>query len=69
MVAKKEEKRDWKKIHWEMLISIILVIGTILGVTIPLHIQNKTDMAAQAARTARLYEMFVDLIKENRSLK
>ena len=58
---------EWKKSHWEMLISIVLVIGTILGVTIPLHIQNKTDMAAQAARTDRLYEMFIDLLKQSKS--
>lgn len=73
-------KKDWKESHWELLVAVLLVMGTVLGVTIPLHVQSRNEMlqinariedhiAAQDARTDRLYEMFIDLVKENRGVK
>jgi hypothetical protein len=49
-------KKEW---HWEILVAIILVIGTVLGIVIPLHM-------AESARSDRLYEMFIDLLKEKK---
>lgn len=37
-------KKDWKEAHWELLVAVLLVIGTVLGVTIPLHIQSRNEM-------------------------
>lgn len=74
---------DWKEAHWELLVAVLLVMGTVLGVTIPLHIQSRNEMiqsrsemiqineriedqiTAQNARTDRLYEMFIDLLKKS----
>jgi hypothetical protein len=41
-----------EKIHWEFLVGVILVIGTILGVTIPLHmsLQNSTQNFMEGIR-------------------
>lgn len=58
--------KDSKKTHWELIISIVLVISTILGVTLPIVYQSKSEIAAQNARTDKLYEMFIELIKEQK---
>lgn len=34
------------QIHWEVIVSMILVVGTILGVTIPLHMSLQEDVRA-----------------------
>jgi ClpP class serine protease len=54
-------------------LQFLLLIGTILGAAKYMHTEFKEwtkeirdDVKIQTARTDRLYEMFVDLIKENR---
>lgn len=37
-------KKSWKEWHWELLVAMLLVIGTVLGVTVPLHIQSRNEM-------------------------
>lgn len=40
---------EGRKVYWEFLVAIFLVIGTILGVTIPLHLgmQNQVEAIRQ----------------------
>jgi|FreactTroBogLake_1042271.scaffolds.fasta_scaffold91047_1 hypothetical protein len=33
-----------KDFHWEIIISVGMMIGTILGVTIPLHLSLQSDI-------------------------
>jgi hypothetical protein len=37
---------DKKQFHWEVLASMVLFLGTILGVVIPLHLQTQQQIAA-----------------------
>lgn len=48
--------------HFDTITIIITVIGT--GYYI--HRDMQQDMKSQTARTDRLYEMFLDLLKEKR---
>jgi hypothetical protein len=48
------------------LASVITIIATIVGCTYYIHRDIKSDMERQTSRTDRLYEMFIDLLKENR---
>jgi|GEM_PF-3697686 len=50
------------RINWEAIIGI----GAIIGTTITLHIDTGNKIQEQVKRTDRLYEMFIDLIKETR---
>ncbi len=69
------------KFQWQPLVELSLVLLTILGSTIPLylHTDNKLEagmqcirqemrqeIQAQNARTDRLYEMFIQLLKETK---
>jgi len=61
------------KIQWQPLIEMIIVLVTILGSTIPLHLHTdskieemRKETAAINARADRLYEMFIDLLKERK---
>jgi ClpP class serine protease len=54
-------------------IQFLLLVGSILGAAKYMHSEFKEwtkeirqDVDIQSARTDRLYEMFVDLLKENR---
>lgn len=49
--------------EWLQTLSII---ATVVASAYFIHRDIHSDMRAQAARTDRLYEMFIDLIKENR---
>jgi hypothetical protein len=40
------------------------IIGTVLGTAYYIHRDIINDMKTQSARTDRLYEMFIDLLKE-----
>lgn len=42
------------------------IIATIIAGAYCLHRDIKEDMKTQTARTDRLYEMFIDLLKENK---
>jgi len=67
-----------EKIHrWQPLIELIVVLATIVGTTVPLYIHTdnttkemiseiRRDMQVQNARSDRLYEMFVELLKEGK---
>lgn len=47
-------------------IQTISIMGTILASAFYIHREVQMDIKAQSARTDRLYEMFIDLIKEGR---
>ena len=49
---------------WTQTISIIC---TILATGYYIHREVQSDIRSANARTDRLYEMFIDLIKESRS--
>lgn len=49
--------------EWAHTLSIIF---SVLGTGYLIHRDITIDMKAQAARTDKLYEMFIDLIKEVR---
>jgi len=59
---------------WIQVVSVLgTVIGSVASAAAYLHVQIKNDMkeirqalTTQGARTDKLYEMFVDLIKEGR---
>ena len=42
------------------------IIAMIIAGAYYLHRDSKEDMKTQTARTDRLYEMFIDLLKENK---
>ena len=48
---------------WTQTISII---ATVLATSYYIHRNIKQDMKNQTARTDRLYEMFIDLLKEGK---
>jgi len=48
---------------WIQTLSILI---TVIGSAYYIHREIHEDIKTQAARTDRLYEMFIDLIKEGR---
>jgi len=48
------------------LVQTLSIIVTVLGSAYYIHREIQRDMQAQTLRTDRLYEMFIDLIKEGR---
>ena len=42
------------------------IIGTVIACAYYIHRDIQQDMRIQSARTDKLYEMFIDLIKEGR---
>lgn len=60
VLSKKEIKNnmDW--------IQTLLIIATVIGCAYYIHRDIMNDMKAQTARTDKLYEMFISLIKETR---
>ncbi len=44
----------------------LAIIATILSTAYYIHRDVINDMKSQSARTDRLYEMFIDLVKETR---
>ncbi len=44
----------------------LTIIGTVIGCAYYIHRDIKEDMKCQTARTDRLYEMFIDLVKERK---
>jgi hypothetical protein len=47
-------------------IQTLSIIATIIVGAYYIHRDIKEDMKAQTARTDRLYEMFIDLLKEQK---
>lgn len=48
-------------------IQTISVIATVLGTAYYIHKDIREDMKTQSARTDKLYEMFVDLLRAGKS--
>ena len=48
------------------IFQFVSIIGTMVGCAYYIHREIHADMQAQSARTDKLYEMFIDLIKEGR---
>ncbi len=51
------------KMEWLQTLSII---ATVLGTAYYIHRDIREDMKVHSARTDKLYEMFIDLIKEGK---
>jgi hypothetical protein len=49
--------------EWTQTISIM---ATVIGSAYYIHREIQADMRLQSARTDRLYEMFIDLVKERK---
>lgn len=49
-------------------IQTLSIIATVLASAFYIHREIQADIKAQSARTDRLYEMFIDLIKEGKKL-
>jgi hypothetical protein len=49
--------------YWIQTLSII---ATVVESAFYIHREVQTDIKAQSARTDRLYEMFIDLLKEKK---
>lgn len=47
-------------------LQTLTIIGTVLASAYYIHRDILADMKAQSSRTDRLYEMFIDLVKEGR---
>lgn len=47
-------------------IQVLSIIATVVGTGYYIHREVQTDIKSANARTDRLYEMFIDLIKEGR---
>lgn len=67
-----------ENIKWQPIVELIIVLVTVLGSTITLYVHTDNKMHAQIsemreevsvqnARTDKLYEMFIDLLKETRN--
>lgn len=54
----RKEIMDW--------IQVITIIASVFGAAYYIHRDIREDMKIQTARTDRLYEMFIDLLKEGR---
>ncbi len=50
----------------ELLIQTISIMATVIGCAYYIHRDVTADMKTQSARSDRLYEMFIDLIKESK---
>ncbi len=48
-------------------IQTISIMGTVIATAYYIHREIQQDIRAANARTDRLYEMFIDLLKEKRS--
>lgn len=47
-------------------VQTLSIMATIVASAYYIHREVQNDMRTQSARTDRLYEMFIDLIKETR---
>lgn len=47
-------------------IHTLSILATVLGSAYYIHRDIREDMKTQSARTDKLYEMFIDLLKEAR---
>ena len=45
-------------------IQVLSIMASIVASSYYIHREIQTDIKAQSARTDKLYEMFIDLIKE-----
>lgn len=52
--------------HWTTHVEFMVILVTLLGGFYILDGKIERSTAAQSARTDRLYEMFIDLIKETK---
>jgi len=48
------------------IVQTLSIIITVLGSAYYIHREIQSDMKAQTARTDKLYEMFIDLLKERK---
>jgi hypothetical protein len=48
------------------IIHTLSIIATVVATGYYIHRDIKEDMKTQSARTDRLYEMFIDLLKERK---
>ena len=48
-------------------IQTLSIITTVLASAFYIHREIQTDIKAQSARTDKLYEMFIDLIKSTKN--
>lgn len=48
----------------ESWIHVATIIASVFGAAYYIHRDIKEDMKCQTARTDKLYEMFIDLLKE-----
>lgn len=67
------ENKESTRWYWQPVVEIVIVIVSILGTTLPLYLHTDSKIQAihqeikeQNARTDRLYEMFIDLVKERK---
>ncbi len=64
------EKEKTRIKDWMPAIELGIVLVTILGSTIPLYLHTDAklhaEMEKQTQRTDRLYEMFIELLKESK---
>jgi hypothetical protein len=47
-------------------VQTISIIATVVGSAYYIHREVQADIRTQSARTDRLYEMFIDLLREGR---
>ena len=63
-IEESKKRYKWKRqMEWVQTLSII---ATIVAGAYYMHRDIKEDMKTQTARTDKLYEMFIDLLKELR---
>lgn len=48
-------------------IQTLSIMATVIASAYYIHREVQSDMRAQCARTDKLYEMFIDLLKEGRA--
>lgn len=52
--------------HWTSHVEFMVLLVTLIGGFYILDGKIERSTTTQAARTDRLYEMFIDLVKENK---
>lgn len=69
-----------KKINLQPIIEIAIAAAMVIGTVVPLYVHTdgkmhsalqkiQEDMDKQSERTNKLYEMFIDVVKENNKTK
>jgi hypothetical protein len=55
-----------KEKNWSVHVEWVVLMITVIGGIYVINSEIRTEMRSQAARTDRLYEMFIDLVKERK---